>query len=281
MLLTAADIEVAPTDRVVEIGCGVGRLTRVLSERAASVKAIDVSAEMLVQAQEHNGHLENVEWIEGDGTSLDGIPLARPIWSSHTWSSSTSQIRRSHSATSARWGGCSSRAGWRGSRSRTSQASTSRSRAWRQAAGGVGSRAEGPDARGVAGLGGRGRASCAPRPRTAAWTSRSSSARARSTCWSACAAARPSPARVVSIVSGSCAGSSRVFFGLVGGFRSPSGLVVFALGCAGLGSASGTRPARGLFLSGIRWFWPGFSLLPAHLAHSPSASATGFGLPPA
>ena len=74
MLLTTADIEVAPTDRVVEIGCGVGRLTRVLSERAASVKAVDVSPEMLVQAQEHNGHLENVEWIQGDGTTLDGIP---------------------------------------------------------------------------------------------------------------------------------------------------------------------------------------------------------------
>ena len=73
-LLTQTDIEVRPTDRVVEIGCGVGRLTRVLSERAADVKALDVSAEMLQLAREHNGELANVEWVHGDGVSLTGIP---------------------------------------------------------------------------------------------------------------------------------------------------------------------------------------------------------------
>jgi SAM-dependent methyltransferase len=74
LLLRLSEIEVKPADRVVEIGCGVGRLTRVLSERAASVKALDVSAEMLQQAGEHNGHLDNVEWVHGDGLSLTGIP---------------------------------------------------------------------------------------------------------------------------------------------------------------------------------------------------------------
>ena len=73
-LLDALELEVKPGDRVVEIGCGVGRLTRVLAERAASVKALDVSAEMLQQAQQHNGHLDNVEWVHGDGTALTGIP---------------------------------------------------------------------------------------------------------------------------------------------------------------------------------------------------------------
>jgi SAM-dependent methyltransferase len=73
-LLGATGIAVRPTDRVVEIGCGVGRLTRVLSERAESVKALDVSAEMLEQAREHNAQLANVEWVHGDGTSLAGIP---------------------------------------------------------------------------------------------------------------------------------------------------------------------------------------------------------------
>jgi SAM-dependent methyltransferase len=73
-LLTATEIVVQPGDRVVEIGCGVGRLTRVLSERAESVKALDVSAEMLEQARAHNGALANVEWIQGDGTTLAGIP---------------------------------------------------------------------------------------------------------------------------------------------------------------------------------------------------------------
>jgi SAM-dependent methyltransferase len=74
LLLSTAEIEVKPSDSVVEIGCGVGRLTRVLSERAASVKALDVSTEMLQQAREHNEHLANVEWVHGDGTSLAGIP---------------------------------------------------------------------------------------------------------------------------------------------------------------------------------------------------------------
>lgn len=72
-VLGALEIEVGVTDRVVEIGCGVGRLTRVLSERAASVKALDVSAEMLEQAREHNEALANVEWLHGDGVSLTGI----------------------------------------------------------------------------------------------------------------------------------------------------------------------------------------------------------------
>jgi SAM-dependent methyltransferase len=72
-LLGAIEIELRATDRVVEIGCGVGRLTRVLSARAASVTALDVSAEMLQQARRHNEALANVEWLHGDGVSLAGI----------------------------------------------------------------------------------------------------------------------------------------------------------------------------------------------------------------
>jgi SAM-dependent methyltransferase len=58
---------------VVEIGCGVGRLTRVLARTAASVRALDVSPRMIELAREHNPSLEGVEWIVGDGTSLAGI----------------------------------------------------------------------------------------------------------------------------------------------------------------------------------------------------------------
>jgi SAM-dependent methyltransferase len=69
-----ADLEFrAAGDHLVDIGCGVGRLTRVLAARAAEVTAIDVSAEMLAQAKEHNAHLDNVRWVHGDGTSLAGI----------------------------------------------------------------------------------------------------------------------------------------------------------------------------------------------------------------
>lgn len=72
-LLRLAGAEVSRDDAVVEIGCGVGRLTRVLAARAAHVRALDVSAEMVRRARELNPELRNVTWIHGDGTSLDGI----------------------------------------------------------------------------------------------------------------------------------------------------------------------------------------------------------------
>jgi SAM-dependent methyltransferase len=65
--------EVQAQDVVLDLGCGVGRLTRVLAERAAHVHAIDVSAQMLEQARELNAHLTNVTWHHGDGTTLNPI----------------------------------------------------------------------------------------------------------------------------------------------------------------------------------------------------------------
>jgi SAM-dependent methyltransferase len=73
ILLDAVGAEVRAGDAVVEIGCGVGRMTRVLSERSASVRALDVSERMLELARRHNPRLGNVEWVLGDGVSLAGI----------------------------------------------------------------------------------------------------------------------------------------------------------------------------------------------------------------
>jgi SAM-dependent methyltransferase len=73
LLLSALGAAVERSDTVLEIGCGVGRLTRVLSERARAVLALDVSERMLELAREHNGALSNVEWVRGDGSTLDGI----------------------------------------------------------------------------------------------------------------------------------------------------------------------------------------------------------------
>jgi SAM-dependent methyltransferase len=72
-LLGAVGVALEPGDDVVEIGCGVGRLTRVLARRAATVRALDVSPRMLELAREHGAGLDNVEWLLGDGTSLAGI----------------------------------------------------------------------------------------------------------------------------------------------------------------------------------------------------------------
>jgi SAM-dependent methyltransferase len=72
-ILGRLGLAVGADDVVVDLGCGLGRLTRVLAERALRVMALDVSEEMLRQAREHNAHLDNVEWIHCDGRSLTGV----------------------------------------------------------------------------------------------------------------------------------------------------------------------------------------------------------------
>jgi SAM-dependent methyltransferase len=69
-ILSSLGVSLARSDVVVDVGCGVGRLTRPLAARAARVVGIDVSREMLDLAREHNAHLDNVEWLHGDGESL-------------------------------------------------------------------------------------------------------------------------------------------------------------------------------------------------------------------
>jgi SAM-dependent methyltransferase len=54
----------------VEIGCGLGRICRALADRFDRVVGVDISAEMLKQAQEHVQE-PNVEFVLGDGVSLD------------------------------------------------------------------------------------------------------------------------------------------------------------------------------------------------------------------
>lgn len=75
-LLAVLGVELRGDEAVVEIGCGVGRMTRVLAQGAASVRALDVSKRMLEVARSHNRELANVEWILGDGASLAGIDSA-------------------------------------------------------------------------------------------------------------------------------------------------------------------------------------------------------------
>jgi SAM-dependent methyltransferase len=72
-VLAAVGAHVQPGDVVLDLGCGVGRLTRVLAQNASHVHALDVSAEMLEQARELNGHLTNVTWHHGDGTTLHPV----------------------------------------------------------------------------------------------------------------------------------------------------------------------------------------------------------------
>jgi SAM-dependent methyltransferase len=72
-ILSLLEVRVEPEDRVVEIGCGVGGLTRPLAVRARDVRALDVSERMLELAREHNPATEDVTWVLGAGDSLAGI----------------------------------------------------------------------------------------------------------------------------------------------------------------------------------------------------------------
>jgi SAM-dependent methyltransferase len=73
-LLGALEVQLPPGLVIVDIGCGLGRLTRPLARDAARVIAIDVSGEMLAQARQLNPSLTNVEWLHGDGESLRPVP---------------------------------------------------------------------------------------------------------------------------------------------------------------------------------------------------------------
>lgn len=70
------DRRIGADDRVVEIGCGIGRITRAIAERAASVVAIDVSSEMVNRCRQALGGLDNVSVLLGSGSDLSGIPDA-------------------------------------------------------------------------------------------------------------------------------------------------------------------------------------------------------------
>jgi SAM-dependent methyltransferase len=69
-------VAVEHEDVVLDIGCGIGRLTRALAGRGREVLALDVSADMLAQAKELNSQLENVTWLQGDGVSLAPVDSA-------------------------------------------------------------------------------------------------------------------------------------------------------------------------------------------------------------
>ncbi len=67
--LRFAEVELGKDDLVVEIGCGVGRMTRRLAERAGQVVATDVSGDMIAKARANLADSPHVSFVEigGDG----------------------------------------------------------------------------------------------------------------------------------------------------------------------------------------------------------------------
>jgi SAM-dependent methyltransferase len=58
---------------LLEIGCGIGRMTRHLSARFGQVTAIDVSRAMIREARKLNSHLTNVQFCVNSGVDLRGF----------------------------------------------------------------------------------------------------------------------------------------------------------------------------------------------------------------
>lgn len=69
-LLDSLDLKIEAGDVVLDLGCGVGRLTGAIAARAARAYGLDVSDEMIELARSKHSDLRNVEWLVGDGMSL-------------------------------------------------------------------------------------------------------------------------------------------------------------------------------------------------------------------
>jgi ubiquinone/menaquinone biosynthesis C-methylase UbiE len=67
----------SPLDlRMLEIGCGVGRMTRMLARIFEHITGVDISEEMIRQARENTADLNNVDLLVGDGCTLTALPDA-------------------------------------------------------------------------------------------------------------------------------------------------------------------------------------------------------------
>ena len=68
-----------PNDVVVEIGVGLGFLTRELAARAKRVVAVEIDRRLLQLAQEELGHATNIQWVAGDALGGPGRTLVPEI----------------------------------------------------------------------------------------------------------------------------------------------------------------------------------------------------------
>lgn len=57
-------------DRVLDFGCGIGRLTRALAHRSSACVGFDISATMIAAAAERNRDLENCDWVVNNTDDL-------------------------------------------------------------------------------------------------------------------------------------------------------------------------------------------------------------------
>jgi len=71
-----AALDLQPGDRVLELGCGVGRIGKELARDCAHWTGVDISEQMINHAQERMADLDNVDFHQLQRSSLEMIPDA-------------------------------------------------------------------------------------------------------------------------------------------------------------------------------------------------------------
>jgi SAM-dependent methyltransferase len=69
----ATALELSSDDRILELGCGVGRIGRELAPHCARWTGVDISEKMISHARERLGHLDNTNFHLLERTSLEAV----------------------------------------------------------------------------------------------------------------------------------------------------------------------------------------------------------------
>jgi SAM-dependent methyltransferase len=69
----ATALELNDDDRILELGCGVGRIGRELAPHCAHWTGVDISERMIAHARERLGHLGNCDFHQLERTRLDAV----------------------------------------------------------------------------------------------------------------------------------------------------------------------------------------------------------------
>jgi SAM-dependent methyltransferase len=72
-LLEGIESSVTADARVLDLGCGIGRLIKPLAPRVAELHGVDVSGEMIERARTYLADIPNVTLSENNGSDLSGL----------------------------------------------------------------------------------------------------------------------------------------------------------------------------------------------------------------